>query len=214
VNPCTRFQNEAFTGFPVAAELTLHVQGCTECQVSQGKFVRLEQLLAVAGQYAPPRGFERRLEARLAGSSRRRFSLRTLSLIGSAIAAAVIALVMLPRRDQPLAPTAFEVLAAPGARSGSAAVGGVLRVTLDQRRELRVWRDQTTLVFQCARDGCEAAGGKKIASVPLSAPGQYRAMILTPGANPLKAPVGFDDDARLAREAGASYELVEPIDVY
>ncbi len=206
MSPCNRFETEAFTGFPVAPELTLHVHGCAECQASQSRFARLEKLLAVTGQYAPPAGLEKRLEARLAQVSGRRFSLRTLAIVAASIAAAAIALVLLPRRDQAMAPTAFELLTAPGARSGSAAVGGVWRVTLDERRELRVWRDQTTLVLQ--------SRGQKTANVPLEAPGQYRAMILTPGLKPLKAPVSFDDDARLAREAGATYELVEPIDVY
>ena len=70
-------------------------------------------------------------------------------------------------------------------------------------------------MLRCGVDGpCQNAGSRTIAIVLLSAPGEYRAMVITPGSEPLRDPVGFDEDARLAKEAGAAYDLIEPIVVY
>lgn len=118
---------------------------------------------------------------------------------------------------EPIVPMQAELLTATGAPGPRAVVGTTWVVTVDVRRTLRVWRNQTTRVLECAdapASGCEVRDGSRVARVPLSAPGEYRAIALTPGAAPLNSPASFDDDVRLARRNGAAYEVVEPIVVY
>ncbi|MBS1150415.1 MAG: hypothetical protein H6Q89_2113, partial [Myxococcaceae bacterium] len=117
----------------------------------------------------------------------------------------------------PMLPTQTELLAAGGSRAATAAVGGSWKVSADARQEIRVWRNQQTLVLRCGptpADGCADEGERRVATVPLAAPGEYRVMVLTPGAAPLPEPVGFDQDAQLARARGASYAVIEPLVVY
>jgi hypothetical protein len=216
---CQRYETEGLTGFPATPELQSHLAGCADCQIAEASFARLEKLIAVAGQQATPAaGWEERLNVRLAQGSRRRFSLRSVAVVGSALAATILAFLLLPRRSaEPLLPTQTELVSGEGMRAGAAAVGGTWKVSVDPRQEIRVWRNQTTLVLRCGPTpgpGCEAVGERRVALVPLSAPGEYRAMILTVGAQPLPEPVGFDQDARLARESGAAYSLSEPFVVY
>ena len=160
---------------------------------------------------------KRSYDARLAQGSRRRFSLRSVAVVGSALAAALVALLFFPRRTaEPLLSTQTELTASGGSRAATASVGGIWKVSVDRRQEVRVWRNQK-LVLRCGvpSDGdCQAAGPRRTANVPLEVPGEYRAMVLTAGAAPLAEPVSFDDDARLARENGASYAVLEPIVVY
>lgn len=214
---CNRYEDEGLTGFPATPELTAHLAGCAECQAAQESFARLEKLVAVAGSQAAPRaGWEQRLDERLKGASRRRFSLRSLAVIGSAVAATLVAVVFFPRRGpagEAMQQTQTELIEATGIRGTTASVGGTWKVSADQRQEIRVWRNQKILVMRCAvgDPGCEVAGGLRIANVQLRIAGEYRAMVITPAAAPLSEPVSFDEDARLVREAGATYSLVEPI---
>ena len=216
---CQRYETEGLTGFPPTPELRAHLATCAECQAAEGAYARLEKLLAVSSvQAAPPPGWEQRLDTRLAQGGRR-FSLRSVALIASALAATLIAVLFFPRRtaDEPLLATQSELIAATGRRAAGASVGSTWKVSVDLRQEVRVWKNQSTLVLRCgasASDGCEGNGERRAANVLLSAPGEYRAMVLTAGSKPLAEPVSFDEDARLAREKGARYDVLEPIVVY
>ncbi len=216
---CQRYETEGLTGFPPTPELRAHLATCADCQASEGAYARLEKLLAIPSVHAaPPPGWEQRLDTRLAQGGRR-FSLRSVALIASALAATLIAVLFFPRRtaDEPLLTTQSELIAAEGSRAAGASVGSTWKVSVDLRQEVRVWRNQSTLVLRCgasASDGCEAKGDRRVARVPLSAPGEYRAMVLTAGSSPLPEPISFDEDARRARDQGARYDVIEPVVVY
>lgn len=214
---CDRYESEGLTGFPPTPSLREHLASCPDCQRAEHSYVRLQQLLPVAGGHASPaEGWQQRINVRLAQNVPRRFPLRAVVAGAAAIAASVALFFLLPSRRTavPLASIETELISSTQMRAATAAVGSTWKVTVDAQREVRVWRNQDTLVLRCPAGGCEVRGTRQVATVPLTAAGEYRVMVLTPGAAPLAAPVSFDEDARLAREAGATYEVVEPIVVF
>jgi hypothetical protein len=202
---CQRYETEGLTGFPATPELTEHVKSCGECQAAERSYQQLEKLVAVAGSQATPKaGWEDRLDARLRQqASRARFPIR---LVISAVLAACLVLIINVSRRKPEEPSAMsaELLDATGARGAGPAIGSVWEVRLEAGQELRVWRNQKTLILR-------APAGRPVVRVQLDAPGEYRAIALTAGTSPLDEPVSFDEDARLVRERGGHYAVLEPV---
>ncbi len=133
----------------------------------------------------------------------RRSFRRTVAVVFSLGAGLAVGLLVLWRQ-----PTSVPIVPISSERLGT-----TWEVKLDARRELRVWRDQTTLVLQCPGEpaaNCRTQGLLRVAEVPLSVPGEYRAIALPPGSMP-QAPQSYEDDVKRARGNGAAYEVLEPL---
>jgi hypothetical protein len=199
-----------------------HLAGCERCRQRLAEYERLATTLTEAPE--PPAHWETRVWARIAereqAPRRRRAPVWVLAV--AVAGAACLALIFL--RPGPDGAGSAVMLAMHVERASNAPVlrgegNSVVRVEASQVRarhvELRVYRDDNTLVARCTTEPpCVRAGELFTASVPAPAAGRYRAVLFT-SESPLPPPAGsYELDDAAARAAGATPHATEAAEVW
>jgi hypothetical protein len=223
---CQRFELEGLPRFVAGEPLDGHFESCADCRSARASYQSLVHALELARKaYTPPGNWEARVWARIARApARPQWTLWVGWATGTAVAAAAAVLVVQSAggpSSLELA-TQLEVGNGPVVRGTpsvgtavSAVPGAVWRLTVTVPRgkvgDLRVYRGNDDLVFQCANNPCKHTGDGLEARVTLDKAGTYRTIGIA--ADQLPAATGnLDADYAAARRAGQA-KVSAPIEV-
>lgn len=209
------------------AVVTAHLEGCADCREDHAAIDRVRADLARLPAPAPQRDWQRQVWATIEKRRKPRWWRLALPIaLPLAGAAAMAGLLLRTPAPPPETGVLLAVHFEPNptrARTrgpGDAAVGDL--VVLEAAgidapvAELRVYRDDAGLVFQCgAATPCQRQGGKLLARFQIPAIGHYRAFVLT-ARTPLPPASGtLDADlAAVARQPDARYRAADGFEIW
>jgi len=215
---CDRFETEGLLQLERGEPLDEHFVTCPDCLEARAAYARLRQDIAGIGAGdEPPADWEARVWARLAERKRRPRWIWLLAPVGAAALAATL-FFALPRT--PAEPSLVQELveAGPTRRATGAHPGERLHLRAETagspQAELRVYRNGRDLLLRCPGDAsCQRKGSELSATLLLSSPGTYQAVLVLDD-DPLPPPgKGLDPDAGAAFAQGARVLLGEEIAV-
>jgi hypothetical protein len=231
---CQRFESEGLPRFVAGEALEGHFESCADCRTARARYQSLVRALELARNAYPPRGdWQARVWADIARSPASSRAARPrwapwLGWAAGAAAAAALALVAFQSVGGPASlevSTRLEVGGGPVVRGASSvgsevqyAVPGtvlhlVAKVPRGKLGDVRVYRGNDTLVFQCASSkACQRSRDGLEARVTLDRAGSYRTLTLAADALPA-ATGNLDADYAAARRAGSALESA-PIEVF
>jgi hypothetical protein len=228
---CTRFEEEALLLIEQGLPLDPHFSECAECRAAQASYSRIEEALRTSRR-APRRGWQDKVLAAIdrAPAAAPRSWPRRAAWGAGALAAAVVVAIMVPPMMSHRSPAepSISTRVVPGdgqtLRGDSPHSGDILQLNAIAGGahfvELRVYRGDRDLIFQCASPAsigavsCTRSGKALEARLRFPSRGLFQALIAASG-DPLPPPAGSlaEDTARLLR-AHARIALAPPVRAY
>ena len=224
MSACRRFEEEGLVRLEQGLPLDEHFATCPDCLAERAAYERLRGKIAAARKgLEPPLGWQAELWAAIEVQKAARRRPRGWWLLVPAAAAVLLAVLLvlwLPVPSPARLALAVEVESGTGTvRRGTEAHPGDrlhLQASIGEAEhaELRVYRNERTLVFRCSTEPpCRRGKGTLEAELLLPSIGSYQSLLVTSDRSLPEAGAGLDADVTKALDAGAQATLGAEVDV-